>query len=107
MRDDRAADRAMRADILADRDRGAGRRRWTSLGCANGTERQSTERGKAASGEPRAAQEAATIDAVACLRREHAGKRAAASLTFCPLDQHDRAPSLRRIAVDAIKALHI
>jgi hypothetical protein len=28
-------------------------------------------------------------------------------VALCPLDQHDRAPSLRRIAVDAIKALHI
>src|SRR5262249_34851673 len=48
MGDDRASDRAMRADILADRDLGAGRRRWTGLRLADSTDRQSSDRGEAA-----------------------------------------------------------
>ncbi len=87
--DDRAADRAMRADILADRHRCARRRRRASLGLADSTERQSTERGKAAGGEARTAQKAATIKTATCLDREFRNKRAAASFALCPLDQHD------------------
>jgi hypothetical protein len=79
----------MRADILADRNRRAGRRRRTGLGFADGTERQSAERGKTAGSETRTPQEGATIKTAACLDRECGSKDAAASFALCPLDQHD------------------
>jgi hypothetical protein len=60
----------MRADILADRDRGARRRRWTGRRLADSTDRQSSDRGKAARDEARSAQKAAAIEITACLGRE-------------------------------------
>ena len=77
--DDRAADRAMRADILADRHRRAGRRRRAGLGLADAAERQRAERGEGAGGEAGTAQEVATIDAAGCLAGSAVGQRAAAS----------------------------
>ena len=90
--DDRAADRAMRADVLPGRQRRAGRRRRAGLGLADCAERQRAERGKAAGGEARTAQEAATIETTACLDWESRNKDAAVSFALCPLDQHDGLP---------------
>src|SRR5262249_40399061 len=105
--DDRAADRAMRADILADRHRGAGSRRWTGLRLADSTDRQSSDRGEAAGDDARSAQKTATIEIATCLRPERCIERAAAKVALCPLDQHDPVLSLRWIAVDAIEGLHL
>ena len=78
----------MRADVLAGRQRRAGRRRRAGLGLADGAERQSAEGGKAAGRETRAAQKAATINTCACLDREVGGKRGAAGFALGPFDQH-------------------
>ena len=56
--DHRAADRAMRADVLADGDLRARGRRRAGLRLAHAGERQRAERGETAGDEPRAAQEA-------------------------------------------------
>src|SRR5207245_157310 len=58
----RAADRAMRADVLADGDLRAGGRRRTCLGLAHARERQCAERGETAGYEAGAAQKSATIE---------------------------------------------
>src|SRR6185312_5881529 len=51
--------------------------------------------------------EIASIDAAASLRRERRTARAAANIALSPLDQHDPAPSLRGVAIDPIKVLHV
>jgi hypothetical protein len=58
------------------------------LGLADGAERESAERSKAAGRETRAAQKAATINTCACLDREVGGKRGAAGFALGPFDQH-------------------
>src|SRR5262249_61593103 len=95
MGDDRAADRAMGADILADRHRGAGRRRWTGLRLADSTDRQSSDRGEAAGDYARSAQKTATIEIATCLRREGSAPRAAARIALWPPVQHQPCLSLR------------
>ena len=69
---------------------GAGRRRRTGLGLAHAAERQRAERGETAGGEAGAAQEGAAVETAFGLALQRAGERAAASLTFCSLDQHGR-----------------
>ncbi len=86
---DRAADRAMRADVLADGDRGAGLGRRAGFRLADAGQRQRAERGKTARDEAGAAQERPAIEAGVGLARQRLRKRTAASLTFRSLDQHD------------------
>ena len=64
----------MRADALADGDRGALRGRRAGLGLAHAGERQDAERGETAGGEARAAQEGAAIETAIVLASE-GGKR--------------------------------
>src|SRR3954470_1368648 len=59
-------------------------RQRAGLGLAHSTERQRAERGKAAGGEARTVQKAATIKIAACLDREVRNKRAAASFRPAP-----------------------
>src|SRR5437879_9256888 len=99
-----ATDLAVRADVLAVFDGNTRLGRRAGVGLAHGVEREATERGKAARRQPRAAQERAAIETAACLRRKRVGERAATALAMRPLDQHGR-PSLRGIAVDAVKVL--
>ena len=84
----------MRADALAHRDRGAGRGRRAGLGLLHAAELQRAERGEAAGGKTGPAQEGAAIEPVARLIGERGGEAAAASLTFCFLDQHEVSPFL-------------
>ena len=86
--DDGAADRAMGADVLADRHGCARRRRRAGLGLAYARQRQRSERRQAAGSEARTAQEGTTIDAAIGLRRQRGGQRGAARLAFGPLHQH-------------------
>ena len=85
----RAADRAMGADVLSDggavRHHRAGR-----LGLADRRERQRADRGEAADGEARAAQEAAAVERALRLAGEGGGERAAGCLAFRSFDQHER-----------------
>ena len=62
LRHHRAADRAVRADVLADGDRDAGRGGRTGLGLAHAAERQRAERGETAGHQAGAAQEGAAIE---------------------------------------------
>src|SRR5262249_31182697 len=105
-RHDRAADRAMRADALADGDLRAGGRRGTRLGLAHAAKRQRAERGEAAGGEAGATQKGAAIETAVALAWERAGERAATSLTFRSLDQHGLPPSAR-VSIDPIEGLHL
>ena len=70
----RAADGAMGADALADRDLGAGGRRRSGLGLAHRAERQRAERRETAGGETRAAQEGAAVEAAVRPDRQCSGK---------------------------------
>ncbi len=79
--DDGAADRAMRADVLAQ-DRCPARRGTGRLGLAHGSERQGAERGKTTGCQAGLAQEGAAVDASAGLRCERGSKRAAACMAF-------------------------
>ena len=88
--DHRAADRAVRADVLADGDLRTRRRRRTGLGLAHAAERQRAERGETARHQAGAAQEGATVERAIRLTLQRGGERAAACLTFRPLDQHGR-----------------
>src|SRR5207253_1473683 len=89
---DRAADRAMGADVLARFDRRARLGRRPGLGLAHAAERQRAESRESAGHEARAAQEAAAIERAARLTCERGGQRAAACLAFRPFDQHGRLP---------------
>ena len=60
---DGATDRAVRADAFVDGDSGAFGGRRASLGLTHACEREGAESGQAASGDARAAQESAAIDA--------------------------------------------
>ena len=82
--DDRAADRAMGADILPDRHRRAGRRRRAGLGLADAAQRQRAERGEAAGGEPGTAQEVATIKATVGLGGKCSSQRCRGELRVVP-----------------------
>src|SRR5262249_47135350 len=93
-RDHRAADRAMRADVLTDGDLRARGRRGAGLGPAHARERQCAKRGETAGGEARAAQESAAIETAIGLALQRAGEPAATSLTFRSLDQHGCLPQL-------------
>src|SRR6185295_12171097 len=86
----RAADRAVRADVLADGDLRAGRRRRTGLRLAHAAKRQCAERSDAAGDQAGAAQEGAAVEAAARLALQRARQRAAAGLTFGSFDQHGR-----------------
>ena len=104
-RRDGAADRAMRADAFADgHGRALGGRR-TGFGLLHARKRQGAERGEAAGGETRPAQESAAVEAFVVLAGE-GGEMTAARLTFCSLDQHGVPPSAR-ITVDAVIGLHL
>ena len=83
----RAADRAMRADVLAPRHNSAGRRRRAGLSLADSPDRQGAERGQSASNEAGTAQKAAAIE-IAGGRGRECWKRAAGRLLLCSLDQH-------------------
>ena len=65
---------------------GGGRRAGFRL--AHAAERQRAERGETASRKAGAAQEGAAVEAAFRLPLERASECAAASLTFCALDQH-------------------
>ncbi len=86
--DDRAADRAVGADVLADRDLRAGGRRRTGLRLAYAAERQRTDGREASGRQSGAAQERPAIEPAFRLPLQSAGKRTAASLSFGSLDQH-------------------
>jgi len=86
---DRASDRAVRADVLADDDLGSCRRRRSGMGLAHGGERQRAERGKTAAEEARAAQQRAPINP-AIRFPLHCGEGAAGAVTLRSPDQHDR-----------------
>ena len=73
---------------------GAGRRRRTGLGLAHAAERQRAERGETAGHQAGAAQEGAAVERAIRLTLQRGGERAAACLTFRPLDQHGRLPQL-------------
>src|SRR5207253_2980814 len=105
--DDRTAHRAVRAHILAPRHGGAGRRWRAGFGLAHGTDRQASERSEATGEEARSAQEAAAIKTDPRFGRKRRPDRAAADLAMCSPDQHDRVPSLRGVAIDAVKRLHL
>src|SRR6516162_6440698 len=90
----RAADRAVRADVLANGDLRAGGRRRTGLRLAHARERQRAECGETARDEAGAAQESAAIETAIGLALQRAGESAATSLTFRSLDQHGCLPQL-------------
>ena len=100
----RAADRAMGADVLADRDLRARGWRRTRLGFAHADERQCTERRETAGHQTRTAQEAAAVEAAVRLVLQRGRKGAAVSLAFCPLDQHGRLPS---VTIDSVVGLDV
>src|SRR5262249_18721745 len=91
---DRAADRTMRADVLADGDLRSRRRPGTRLGFAHARGRQRAERSAAGGSEAGAAQEGAAIETAVGLTLQRAGERGATSLTFRSLDQHGCLPQL-------------
>src|SRR4029450_6522619 len=93
-RHDRAADRAMRADVLADRDLRPGWRRRAWLCVAHAAKRQRAKSRETAGDQAGAAQESAAIEAAVALAWQRAGERAATSLTFGSLDQHGCLPQL-------------
>src|SRR6202045_4911812 len=97
--DHSAADRAMRADILASRHRRAGRRRRAGVGLADCPKRERTKRGPTAGSQTGTAQKAAAIESVACFKRKRRNMHAAPGFASCPSDQHE-CPSLGWIAVD-------
>src|SRR5262249_39266291 len=90
----RAADRAMRADVLTDGDLRASGRRGAGLGPAHARERQCAKRGETAGGEARADKEGAALETVVGLLLQAVGGPAATSLTFRSLDQHGCLPQL-------------
>ena len=90
---DRAADRAVGADVLADGDLRARGRRRAGLRLAHGSERQHAERGEPTADEARPAQESTAIK-TAVGWTLHRGKSAAAGLALRSLDQHGRLPQL-------------
>src|SRR5690606_27615377 len=104
---DGAADRAVRADVLAHFDLGAWRSRRTGFGLFHGAEREAAERGETARGETRAAKECAAVETAIRLSGESGGEVAAACFAFRSFDQHGRLPLLLRIAVGAIKRLDV
>jgi hypothetical protein len=81
----------MRADILADGDRGAGRHRG-GLGLARAGQRQRAERGQAAGDEAGAAKECTAIKTAVRLVGKRGGKLTVACLAFCSFDQHSSLP---------------
>src|SRR5262249_25917015 len=89
-----AADRAVRADVLADGDLRARGRRRTGLRLAHAREGQRAEGGETAGDEAGAAQESATIELAIPRVLQGAGERAAVSVTFRSLDQHGCLPQL-------------
>jgi hypothetical protein len=91
---DGAANRAVRADVLADGHLRASRRRRTGLGLAHARQRQRAERRQGAGDEPRFAQEIAAIETAVGLAPERRCKRAAARLPVSAFDQHGRLPQL-------------
>src|SRR5512132_1501141 len=90
----RAADRAMRADVLADGDLGAGGRRGARLRLAHAPKRERAEGGETTGDQAGATQESAAVEAAVILALQRAGERAATSLTFGSLDQHGCLPQL-------------
>src|SRR6185437_11333478 len=90
-RSNRAANGAMRTDILVDGDRSARCGRRARLRFAHTRERQGSEGCEAACGKPRAAQEGTTIEMLARFSGKR-GERATVLFTFGSLDQHGRLP---------------
>ena len=84
----RAADRAVRAHVLADDALGRRRTGAGGFGLAHAAQRQRAERGQPAGRKAGAAQEGAAIHAAAGLICKCRSKRAATCLTFAFLDQH-------------------
>src|SRR5690606_34897649 len=82
----RAADRAVRADILAHLDLGARRGRRAGFCLLHGAERQAAKRGETAGCKPRAAQKRTAVDAIR-LSSESGGEVAAACFAFGSFDQ--------------------
>src|SRR5262249_32658584 len=91
---DRAADRAVGADALADGDLRAGGGGRAGLGLAHAAERQGAERGETSGGDAGATQEGTAVETAVRLAVQRVRERAAAGLTFRPLDQHGRLPQL-------------
>src|SRR5260370_40376346 len=88
--DNRAADRTMGADVLADCDRRA-RRRWrTGLGLAHAAERQTAERHQRPGCEAGTLHETATIQAIACSTRLYGNHSSSGSVAFRSVHQHGR-----------------
>ena len=88
--DDRAADRAMSAHVLAAGDLRA-RRRWgTGLCPAQTCERQCAERREAAGDEAGPAQEAAAVETAVRLALNRGSKRSVAGRALRSFDQHRR-----------------
>ena len=94
LRRHRAANRAERADVLADGDLGAGGRRRTRLRPAHVAGRQRAERRETACDEAGATQEGAAVERPVRPVLQRGGERAAPDLTFRSLDQHGRLPHL-------------
>src|SRR5437879_4493603 len=106
--DDRAADRAMGANILAARDYRTRGRRRAGFGSAYVAERQRAERRQTPSDEARTLQKSAPIQAACRLALQHASKCPVVDATLCPpLDQRGLSPSPRRVAVDTIELLNL
>src|SRR6185503_65558 len=103
---DRAADRAVRADALADGRAGRERTGRGGVGLAHGGERQRADRGERAGGKPRAAQEGAAVDAGG--RAGQRGRQPALPRgAFGFANEHGRLPLFLRVAVDAVEVLHV
>src|SRR6476620_10683552 len=75
-RSNRAANGAMRTDVLVNGDRIARRGRWAGLRFAHARERQGSQGGEAGGGKARAAQEGAAIEMLVRATGE-GGERAA------------------------------
>src|SRR5262249_42513047 len=90
----RAADPAMRADVLSDGVLLARGRPMTRLRLALARQPQRTECSGTAGDEAGAAQESATIERAIRRALQGAGERTAAGVTFRSLDQHGSLPQL-------------
>src|SRR5262245_1388359 len=84
----RAAHRAMRADILANGDLRAGRRRRAGLRLSYACKPHSAEHTQGAGNQPGPAQEIPAVQTDIDLMPCGIGERAAASMMFMPFDQH-------------------
>ncbi|MGY3122396.1 hypothetical protein ACVWXQ_006333 [Bradyrhizobium sp. S3.14.4] len=100
--DHRATDRAVRADVLAGRDRCADGWRRTGFGLAHAVQRDLTHRGQRASRDSRALQERPPVQFRRCFVGRRIEKPGTLRTTFGLPDQHGSLLS-SGIAVDAVE----